>query len=262
MTVPSSNGHRDNNDSVSSSETGQQNPVFGSVFWFSVPLVVPDNHEDIMKGYNRKVERLHSLESLPSSVQNVLGPPMSTIHVNVNAARTEEYNVSDSVEKREIKRARFEKNPDVSNTVVSTASSDRLLIDKKSKVVSAVNMTDEEREKMYKKLTSKTLTPEPGCDSSAESTTPGITKCSRTRHALVIDDSITIRKSIERALTKMGFAVTQACNGMEGLKQLQLSLFDVVLCDFLMPIMDGLDCVQQYRSWENRHRPWFRQVII
>uniref|UniRef100_A0A7S2PT86 Uncharacterized protein n=1 Tax=Leptocylindrus danicus TaxID=163516 RepID=A0A7S2PT86_9STRA len=259
--APSSNGHRDNSESVSSSETGHLNPVTGSIFWFSVPLVVPDNHDDIMKAYNRKVERLHSIESLPGSIQNVLGPPINTIHVNVSPAVNEEYNVSDSVEKRENKRTRFENTPDVANTV-STTSVDRFLIDKKSKVVSTVNMTDEEREKMYKKLTSKMLTPEPGCDSSAESASPGITKCQRTRHALVIDDSITIRKSIERALTKMGFAVTQACNGMEGLKQLQMSLFDVVLCDFLMPIMDGLDCVQQYRSWENRHRPWFRQVII
>jgi len=39
-------------------------------------------------------------------------------------------------------------------------------------------------------------------------------------------------------------------------------LFDVVLCDFLMPVMDGLDCVQQYREWEQNHRPYFKQYII
>jgi len=29
-----------------------------------------------------------------------------------------------------------------------------------------------------------------------------------------------------------------------------------------MPVMDGLDCVQQYREWEKIHRPFFKQYII
>jgi len=29
-----------------------------------------------------------------------------------------------------------------------------------------------------------------------------------------------------------------------------------------MPVMDGLDCVQQYREWEKVHRPFFKQYII
>merc|ERR1712238_553828 len=35
-----------------------------------------------------------------------------------------------------------------------------------------------------------------------------------------------------------------------------------VLCDFLMPVMDGVDCVQQYRQFEVSHRPWFDQYIV
>jgi CheY-like chemotaxis protein len=49
---------------------------------------------------------------------------------------------------------------------------------------------------------------------------------------------------------------------MEGLEKLKSSLFDLTLCDFLMPIMDGLDCVQQYRDWEKYHRPWISQRIV
>jgi CheY-like chemotaxis protein len=82
------------------------------------------------------------------------------------------------------------------------------------------------------------------------------------RRALVIEDSLVVRKSLTRVLTKLGFEATHAVDGMEGLKELKNSLFDVVLCDFLMPVMDGLDCVQQYREWEAAHRPWFRQHII
>ena len=66
---------------------------------------------------------------------------------------------------------------------------------------------------------------------SAKSSSEGfIEKSTKTaRHTLVIDDSVTIRKSIERALVKMGFAVGLAGNEMEGLKMLQKSLFDALL---------------------------------
>lgn len=84
----------------------------------------------------------------------------------------------------------------------------------------------------------------------------------RPRRALVIDDSLVIRKSMGNALTRLGFQVTQAVNGLEGLKQLQSQVFDVVMCDYLMPVMDGLDCVTQYREWELTHRPWFKQYIV
>jgi CheY-like chemotaxis protein/signal transduction histidine kinase len=94
--------------------------------------------------------------------------------------------------------------------------------------------------------------------SSDSSTTTG----GRKSHALVVEDSVVVRKILAKALSKLGFEVTQATNGMEGLKELQNSLFDLVLCDFLMPIMDGLDCVQQYRQWEAANRPFFSQYIV
>ncbi len=82
----------------------------------------------------------------------------------------------------------------------------------------------------------------------------------RSRCALVIDDSKTIRKVMHRALQNFGFHVIQAENGLQGLEEMKSTVFDIVLCDFLMPIMDGMDCVQQYRQWENNNRSWFRQV--
>jgi len=84
----------------------------------------------------------------------------------------------------------------------------------------------------------------------------------RISQALVIEDSLVVRKNLARVLTKLGFEVTQAVNGMEGLKELKSSLYDLVLCDFLMPVMDGLDCIQQYRQWEAVNRPFFKQYII
>ncbi|KAG7365068.1 two-component system-sensor histidine kinase [Nitzschia inconspicua] len=85
---------------------------------------------------------------------------------------------------------------------------------------------------------------------------------SRKRKALVIDDSLATRRVISRMLQRLGFNVFEAVNGLEGLKELQASLYDLVLCDFLMPVMDGCDCVQQYRQFEVASRPWFDQYIV
>jgi len=84
----------------------------------------------------------------------------------------------------------------------------------------------------------------------------------RIKCALIIDDSKVIRKVIDKALSNFGFKVVQAENGMIGLEEMKSTLFDLVLCDFLMPVMDGVDCVQHYREWESSNRSWFKQYII
>ena len=80
--------------------------------------------------------------------------------------------------------------------------------------------------------------------------------------ALVIEDSLVVRKTIIRALKSLGYATREAKDGLEGLKCLKDNVYDVVLCDFLMPVMDGLDCMKQYRAWESKERPSLRQYIV
>ncbi len=87
-------------------------------------------------------------------------------------------------------------------------------------------------------------------------------KNTRKKRALVIEDSAIIRKMLNRILVKKGFDVSEADNGMQGLEKLKSSLFDITFVDFLMPVMDGLDCMQQYREWEKVHRPWISQRLI
>jgi signal transduction histidine kinase len=62
----------------------------------------------------------------------------------------------------------------------------------------------------------------------------------RSLNALIIEDSTTVRKILGRALSKLGYQVYEAADGMEGLRELKATMFDMVLCDFLMPVMDGL----------------------
>jgi two-component system, chemotaxis family, chemotaxis protein CheY len=70
---------------------------------------------------------------------------------------------------------------------------------------------------------------------------------------VVIDDSPTIRTSVEYSLKKFGYPVRQAENGITG-----LSLTDeinskgediaLVIVDVNMPVMDGITFIQEFRK--------------
>jgi chemosensory pili system protein ChpA (sensor histidine kinase/response regulator) len=65
---------------------------------------------------------------------------------------------------------------------------------------------------------------------------------------LVVDDSLTVRKITSRLLTREGFQVVLAKDGVDALEQLQDFLPDVVLSDIEMPRMDGFDLVRNMRA--------------
>lgn len=66
---------------------------------------------------------------------------------------------------------------------------------------------------------------------------------------LVIDDSRTLRIIIRQALAEAGLDVIEAANGREGLDQLRAhDDVDLVLVDWNMPEMNGLEFVQAVRA--------------
>jgi two-component system chemotaxis response regulator CheY len=68
--------------------------------------------------------------------------------------------------------------------------------------------------------------------------------------ALVVDDSRTIRMIIRRILVELGYEVCEASNGREALDVLKAeeAAVDLVLADWNMPEMDGLELVKQLRK--------------
>src|SRR5512147_2772417 len=76
---------------------------------------------------------------------------------------------------------------------------------------------------------------------------------------LIIDDSKTIRGRVIAALKGAGLFDTalEAANGIEGLKMLAARPVDIVLCDLVMPGMDGFKFLEAVRSNEK-----FRQVPV
>jgi two-component system, chemotaxis family, chemotaxis protein CheY len=67
--------------------------------------------------------------------------------------------------------------------------------------------------------------------------------------ALVIDDSRAVRIIVRGILREMGTEVVEAGNGLEALEQLrQNPAVELVLVDWNMPVMDGLEFIRQVRS--------------
>ncbi len=66
---------------------------------------------------------------------------------------------------------------------------------------------------------------------------------------LVIDDSFTLRQLIRATLEPAGYRVSEASDGEEGLAALRSSLEPlVVLLDYQMPNMDGMQVLQAVRE--------------
>ena len=68
-------------------------------------------------------------------------------------------------------------------------------------------------------------------------------------HALVVEDSPTMRQLIVFALRRLKtLTVTEADDGVDGLRKLQGANFDILITDINMPVMDGLKLVRMVRS--------------
>lgn len=79
--------------------------------------------------------------------------------------------------------------------------------------------------------------------------------------ALVIDDSRAVRLLIGDILRQHGFEVVTACDGQEGLEQLRENPdIRLVLVDWNMPVMDGLEFIQAVRKVPAWDEVWLVMV--
>jgi len=71
---------------------------------------------------------------------------------------------------------------------------------------------------------------------------------------LVVEDSPMMRQLLVFALARIKkLTVTEADDGVDGLRKLAAGKFDLIITDINMPIMDGLKLVRRIRSDEH-HR--------
>ncbi|MEN3291332.1 MAG: hypothetical protein V7642_585, partial [Burkholderiales bacterium] len=73
---------------------------------------------------------------------------------------------------------------------------------------------------------------------------------------MVVDDSLTVRRVTQRLLSREGYQVVLAKDGVDALEHLQSVSPDVMLVDIEMPRMDGFDLTRNVRGDERtRHIP-------
>ena len=76
-------------------------------------------------------------------------------------------------------------------------------------------------------------------------------------HVLVVEDDLATREMFQRILSKEGWSVATAENGLAALTQVETHRPDLILLDLTMPEMDGF----QFTA-ELRHRPAYREIPI
>ncbi len=69
---------------------------------------------------------------------------------------------------------------------------------------------------------------------------------------LIVEDEFAIADLLEMALTDEGYHVVKAANGRQGLERLAENSPDLVITDFMMPVLDGVGLIQAIRQSEGQ----------
>lgn len=63
---------------------------------------------------------------------------------------------------------------------------------------------------------------------------------------LIIDDELRLRETICELLSYAGYDVLDAQDGMDGLEKVQQFVPDLILCDIMMPVLDGYGFMEKH----------------
>jgi len=69
---------------------------------------------------------------------------------------------------------------------------------------------------------------------------------------IVVDDSPIVRTLVSASLCEVGHEVFEAEHGQQFLDMTEDETFDAVLLDIMMPVMDGVNALREFRSRGHR----------
>lgn len=75
-------------------------------------------------------------------------------------------------------------------------------------------------------------------------------------YVLVVDDEDAIRKLLTRWLTGWGYQSQEASNADDAIERMDAEPADIILCDVMMPVRDGIWLAEQVRT------RWPRTAVI
>ncbi|PLX79731.1 MAG: two-component system response regulator [Desulfuromonas sp.] len=68
---------------------------------------------------------------------------------------------------------------------------------------------------------------------------------------LIVDDSPSVLAILEDMLVDAGYDVVAAADGQEALNKVDQDVFDLIITDLTMPVMDGIEFMQEAKSRPN-----------
>lgn len=78
------------------------------------------------------------------------------------------------------------------------------------------------------------------------------------KNILIVEDDNFVAEVYLAKLTEMGYVATLAQNGEEGLAELAKNKIDLILLDILMPIMNGMEMLEEMK----KHEEWKNIPVI
>ncbi len=80
------------------------------------------------------------------------------------------------------------------------------------------------------------------------------------KYILIVDDSATLRASVNYTLKEAGFDTLNAINGKDGLEKLQQAMAEgkqiaMIISDINMPIMDGITFIKEVKKTPFKFTP-------
>jgi CheY-like chemotaxis protein len=72
---------------------------------------------------------------------------------------------------------------------------------------------------------------------------------------LVVDDKQSVITQLSELLLAEGHEVTTAINGLDGYEKFQQNVFDLLVIDHLMPLMDGVQLLKNINQKDNAQTP-------
>jgi CheY-like chemotaxis protein len=75
---------------------------------------------------------------------------------------------------------------------------------------------------------------------------------------LLVEDDDLLRDSISDLLTLLDYEVVTAINGQKAVEHMAEVLPDCIICDLMMPIMDGIELIELLRE----HKRWAHIPVV
>ena len=75
------------------------------------------------------------------------------------------------------------------------------------------------------------------------------------KSCLIVDDSRVVRKVAGRIIQDFGFICREAENGLKAVELCQIEMPDVIVLDWNMPVMSGIEFLEKLRQMENGASP-------